>query len=236
VKQTGAVLADWAIRKIESDYKEMCACSWSIGHLDSTKIRRRPVSVSTSLQQPRQWSGAHVHYRRIGYDLFPVPWERIERMAEVKEYNTTLLAEAEILHARTMTTDSVLPVFKQDLRRTYKTRTSCTTEPRSAQHVMEVYQETLFEEALPKVRENCCHICDLLSIAVACVNRRYFRHGRTNQIKALLSMNEVPVSFTDLYERIIRARTAEEQKSLCHDMIVSTGDSSNNVIEMLLEE
>ena len=89
---------------------------------------------------------------------------------------------------------------------------------------MEIYQQTLFEEQLYKVRENAGHICNLLSIAVAFVNQQYFRHGQTNQIKELLSMKEVPQGFTDLYARIIRAKTADEQKRLCHDIIVSTKD------------
>jgi hypothetical protein len=54
------------------------------------------------------------------------------------------------------------------------------------------------------------------------MNGRYFKHGQTNQITELLSMRDVPEGFTDLYERIVRAKTADEQMRLCHDIIVAT--------------
>jgi len=35
-------------------------------------------------------------------------------------------------------------------------------------------------------------------------------------------MHDIPEGFTELYERIIRAKTAVEQKRLCHDIIICT--------------
>ncbi len=224
VKQTGAVLADWAIRKIESEYKDDVCLLLEHRTLRLDKDQDK-TSFSFYIPATSRANGLARTFiiDGIGYDLFPVPWERIERIADVKEYNTTLLADAEILYARTdddrqrfTSLQARLGASLQNPHYMYNRAIEWLNT------VMEVYQETLFEEALPKVRENAGHICDLLSIAVACVNRRYFRHGRTNQIKELLSMDEVPVGFTDLYERIICAKTADEQKSLCHDIIVST--------------
>lgn len=224
MKQTGAVLADWAVRKVESEYKEdVCLL------LEHRTLRLDQDQGSTSFSYYIPATSRANGLARtfiiegIGYDLFPVPWERIERTAEAGEYNTTLLADAEILYARSdddrqrfVSLQAKLAANLQNPHYMY----SRALEWLAA--VMELYQETLFAEALPRVRENAGRICDLLAVAVACVNRRYFRHGRTNQISELRSMDEVPAGFTELYEQTIRARTAEEQKRLCHGIIATT--------------
>jgi len=225
VKQTGAALADWAIRKIESEYRDDVCLLLEHRTLRLEKDQDKKNSFSFYIPATSRANGLARTFiiDGIGYDLFPVPWERIERMAEVKEYNTTLLADAEILYARTE--DDLQRFASLQARLAANLQNPHFMYNRASEWlntVMEMYQETLFEEALPKVRENAGHICNLLAIAVACVNRSYFKHGQTDQIKELSSMKEVPAGFTDLYERIIRAKTAEEQKRLCHEIIVST--------------
>jgi hypothetical protein len=224
MKPTGDLLADWATGKVESEYKDdVCLL---LEH-KTLRLDKDQAETSFSFYIPAT-SRANGLARTfiidgIGYDLFPVPWERMERIADLGEYNTTILADAEILYARTDDDRQRFMSLRARLRANLQNPHLMYNRALEwLDTAIEVYQETLFEEALPKVRENAGHICDLLSIAVACVNRRYFKHGRTNQIKELLSMNEVPVGFTDLYERIIRVKTPDEQKRLCHDIIVSS--------------
>ena len=224
MKQTGAVLADWAVRKVESEYKDdVCLLlEHRTLRLDNDQDK---TSFSFYIPATSRANGLARTFiiDGIGYDLFPVPWERLERYAEVKEYNTTLLADAEVLYARTdcdgdrfASLQARLTANLQNPHLMYNRALEWLNT------VLEIYQDMLFEDALSKVREGAGHICNLLSVAVACVNRTYFRHGQTNQIPELSAMKKIPAGFTDRYERIIRAKTAEEQKRLCHDLIVAT--------------
>ncbi len=77
--------------------------------------------------------------------------------------------------------------------------------------VTEIYQDTLFEEKLFKVRENAGYVCVLLSIAVAFVNGRYFAHGQTNQLRELSNMRKIPVDFVKLNEAIIWEASSESK-------------------------
>jgi hypothetical protein len=86
-----------------------------------------------------------------------------------------------------------------------------------------LYQDTLFEENACTVRANAGHICDLLSIAVAFVNGRYFVHGQTSQLDELSEMKKVPTDFTKLYRAIILEPSPGMQKQLCHEIIRNTG-------------
>lgn len=217
-------LADWAVRKIETDFREdVCLL---LEHR-TLKLEKDMAAKTFSFYIPAT-NRANGLARTfiidgIGYDLFPMSWEQIERMADVREYNTTCLADAEILWAKS----------DDDRRRFVSLQARLQANLQNPQYMLErakkwfgtvkeIFQDTLFEERLYKVRENAGNICDLLSIAVAFVNGRYFAHGQTSQLKEISGMNKVPADFVKLYESIIRESSPDAQKRLCHAMIVNT--------------
>ena len=217
-------LADWAVKKIESDYRnDVCLL---LGH-KTLALEKDADAVVFGFYIPAT-NRANGLARTfiidgIGYDLFPVSWERIERMADVKDYNTTCLGDAEILWARN----------EDDRQRFISLQARLQANLRNPQYmhergkkwldtVTEIYQETLFEERLYKVREHAGHICDLLSIAVAFANLRYFPHGQTNQIQALSVMEKVPKDFIKLYRAIVTEPCPDAQKRLCYQLIRNT--------------
>jgi hypothetical protein len=144
-------------------------------------------------------------------------------MADVKEYNTTCLADAEILWARSEEDKQRFQSLQARLRANLQNPQYMLERAKKwFDTVKEIYQDTLFEERLYKVRENTGYICELLSIAVALVNGCYYVHGQTNQLRELSGMKKVPVDFTKLYESIIREPSPDAQKRLCHAMIANT--------------
>ena len=88
--------------------------------------------------------------------------------------------------------------------------------------VKEIYQDTLFEDRLYKVHENAGYICDLLSIAVAFVNGRYFIHGQTSQLNELSEIGKKSTDFAMLYKAIVNEPSPDAQKRLCHEIIKNT--------------
>ena len=87
---------------------------------------------------------------------------------------------------------------------------------------MEIYQTMVFEESIGKVRKAAGYIADFLSIAVAFVNRTYFKNGQTNQISDLLAMKSIPENYIGLYKAIVSAGSIDELKKLCYKMIYNT--------------
>ena len=217
-------LADWAVKKIESEYRsDVCLL---LEH-KTLKLEKDMEADTFSFYIPatNRANGLARTFiiSGIGYDLFPMTWERIERMADVKEYNTTCLADATILWART----------DEDRQRFTSLQARLKANLQNPQYmqeraekwfdiVKEIFQDTLFEDKLSKVRENAGYICDLLSIAVAFVNQSYFSHGQTNQLSILANMGKTPQDFTKLYEAIIKESSPDEQKRLCKIIINNT--------------
>ena len=217
-------LIDWAINKIETEYRnDVCLL---LEH-NTLKLERDMSTAAFDYYIPAT-NRANGLARTfivddIGYDLFPIPWERIERMADVKDYNTTCLANAKILWAKS----------EEDRQRFTSLQARLQANLQNPQHMLErakkwyetvkeIHQDNLFEEKLHKVRENAGHICDLLAIAVAFVNGRYFPHGQTSQLQELSGMKKQPANFTNLYREIITESSPEKQKRLCHEIICTT--------------
>jgi hypothetical protein len=224
VKKNGALLAEWAVGKVEAEYKDdVCLL---LEH-KTLRLDKDQTETSFSYYIPatnRAYGLARTFIiAGIGYDLFPVPWERLERIADLGEYNTTILADAEILYTSTEA-DRLRFTGLQARQQTNLQNPQFTLNKAIdwLGTVQEIYEDMLFEEKLYKVRENAGHICNLLTVAVALANQKYLRHGQTNQLQELRTLPEIPAGFIDLYERIICARTADEQKRLCYDIILAT--------------
>jgi len=223
MKNNSTILSDWAINKINTEYRDD-VCLLLAHNALKLEIDIDTASFSYFIPATNRANGLARTFiiDDIGYDLFPIAWERIERMADVKDYNTTCLANANILWARS----------EEDKQRFISLQARLQANIQNPQHMherakswfntaKEIHQDNLFEEKLYKVRENAGHICDLLAIAVAFVNQHFFSHGQTNQLNELSGMKKLPDNFMQLYRGIIMEVSPEVQKQLCHTILCS---------------
>jgi len=224
MSNTDKRLADWAVNKIESEYnKDVCLL---LEH-KTLMLEKDMEDVVFGFYIPAT-NRANGLARTfiidgIGHDLFPMSWETIESMADVKHYNTTCLADAEILWAKSDEDRQRFISLKARLQANLKNPQYMIERSKKwLNTVAEVYQDTLFEERLCKIRENAGYICDLLSIAVAFANLRYFKHGQTNQLQELSDMKKVPKDFIKLYKDVIAESCPNTQKRLCYELIKNT--------------
>jgi len=219
-------LADWAIRQIEAMYRDdVCLL---IEHT-TYKLDKDADDVTFGFYIPatNRANGLARTFiiNGIGHDLFPMSWERIEEMADIKSYLTTCLSDGKILWARN----------DEDRQRFVSLQARLNANLQNPQHMLErakkwldsateVYQDTLFEEKLYKVRENAGHLCNLLTLAVALANMRYLKHGQINQLTELAEMKKVPKDFAKLYRNVIAQTCPDVQKKLCYELLRNTKD------------
>ena len=217
-------LTSWAIQQIETKYKDDVCLLLAHKTLTLEKDQSSsPFSYFIPATSRASALSRTFIIADIGYDLFPRSWERIEKTADIKEYNTTVLADAEILWARSEDDRQRFTSLQARLHANLKNPQYMLQRAKSwFNTTKEIYQDTLFEERLNKIRENAGYICDLLAIAVAFVNGQYFKHGQTNQLSELKGMKKLPENFAKLYQEIINEPSPEAQKRLCHEIITST--------------
>jgi len=215
-------LDNWAITKIKTEYKD--DVQLLIGH-NSYKLPGDAELAQISFFFPATDKAYELAKAfiidGIGYDLFPMSWERIERMTDLDEDNAPCVGEAKILYYRT----------EQDKERFFELQSRLKEHlddpqfalKKSLEKVsvaMELYQTMMFEEELYKVRKAAGHILTYLLNAVAYINGTYFRNGYMNARQDLLEM-DIPDNLLQLQEDIIKAGTIDEIKHLCHELISS---------------
>lgn len=211
-------LADWAVKKVEAEFsQDVCLL---IEHR-TLRLEEDRGEVSFSYFVPgTDRSGALARTFIIGekgYDLFPISWARLSSMADVEEYNTTCLADGEILYARSEEDRQRFLSLQARLKANLLNPALMKARAEKWLKVAtELYGEMLFEDRLCKVRERAGYIVDLLALSIALFNGRYFRHGQTDQLEA---MGDAPKGFKDLYRAALREGDAALQKRLCHEMI-----------------
>jgi len=224
MKTEGEKLNDWVINKIKTEYKDDVLLL--IAH-NTYKLEKDSNAASVSFFFPASEKGVGLARSfiidGIGYDLFPMSWDRIERMTNLDEDNAACVGEATILYYRK----------EGDKKRFLDLQTRLQDHLHNPGYMidkalekvnvaMELYQTMMFEESLFKVRKAAGHIVNFLSNAVAYSNMTYFRKGYQNSTADLLAMESIPEDFMRLCQDIVQADSGDEIKKVCHKIIQNT--------------
>jgi hypothetical protein len=217
-------LIEWAVNKIQTEYKE--DVSLLIGHRH-WKVGPDGDEVAFNFFIPETQRGYTLAKTfiidEIGYDLFPMSWERVEGLANLNESITTCLADGVILYARSEEDRLKFINLQKQLQENLKNPDF--TYKKGVEKIsiaMDLYKNMIFEESLSQLRKASGYIAGYLSQAVACINGTYFNRGPENQIEILKAMKHIPEKLPELYERIVAAKTLQEIKDLCFEMIETT--------------
>ena len=216
-------LDNWAITKVKTEYKD--DIQLLIGH-NSYRLPGDAELARISFFFPAT-DKAYALARTfiidgIGYDLFPMSWERIERMTELDEDNASCVGDADILYYR-IEQDKERFLELQNRLKEHLSDPQFTLKKalKKVNVSMELYQTMMFEDELYKVRKAAGHILNYLLNAIAYTNGTYFRNGYMNAKQDLLEMQDIPENLLELQENIIKAGTTDEIKQLCHELISS---------------
>lgn len=224
MKTINEKLLNWVISKIEKDYKDdVCLL---IGN-SLLKLYEDMDDAAFDFFIPADEKGYNLSKTFIidgkGYDLYPRSWECIERMANLEDYNPTLLGNARILYYRNEEDKNRFLVMQKKLNENLQnTKFMYQKALEKINVAMEIYKTMMFEESTAKVRMAAGYIADYLSVAVAFINKTYFKYSQSNQIYELSAMKELPHNFIESYKAIIHAESIDELKKLSHIMVAST--------------
>lgn len=154
-----------------------------------------------------------------GFDIWGIEWDRMERFAELREYNITCLADAEVMYARTPEDRARFEALKARQAENLKNPVLMRAHGLEAfAKARQIYLDMLFAHG-STVRTDAGYVMDYLARAIAFSYGSYFKRTQTDQIAELRKMGELPEGFARLYEEIIRQRDEELQKRQCHELI-----------------
>ena len=226
MKDISKELNAWAIDKIKKEFPEDVALL--IGH-EHWKIAPDGDEIAFNFFIPSTDRGYNLSQTfiidDIGYDLFPMSWERVEEIANLNESLTTCLAEGVILYARNEEEKERFFKLQKKLQNNLNNKELTYRKGLEKINIaMELFQNMLFEKSLSRIRKASGYVAAYLAEAIAAVNGTYFKRGPENQIANLSKLSQVPDGFIDLYKNIVTAKTIEESKDICYGMLAVTRD------------
>jgi hypothetical protein len=222
--KTESKLDNWVINKIKTEYKDDVALL--IGH-NSYRLEEDKAKASFSFFFPATEKAMGLSKTFIiegaGYDLFPMSWERIERMVGLDEDNASCVGDATILYYRTEADKKRFQKIQSRLKEHLADpRFMLNKALEKLDIAMGLYQGMMFEDAVYKLRKAAGHIVLYLSNAVAYSHGKYFSTTHESHAADLKAMKSIPKDFIRLYGAVVKAGSAEELKKLCYEMIYNT--------------
>ncbi|MBE6024805.1 MAG: hypothetical protein E7231_16775 [Cellulosilyticum sp.] len=227
MKNIDKELINWAVEKIKKDYKEDVALL--IGQKGACKIPTDEQNVAFDFYVPCTDRGYQLAKTFIiedmGYDLFPMSWERLEGIADLHETITFAFANGVILYARTKEDEERFLALQALLKKRLENRTYCMQKALEQLDVaMDIFKTMVFDEDMSHVRKAAGGIMQYLSIAVATFNGTYLgrSYGAGQYVGEVASMNKKPNQYEQLCNEVILATTSSEIKEKVYKLIQKT--------------
>jgi predicted nucleotidyltransferase len=227
-------IIDWAIKKVQLEYrKDICLLVVYGSYVNSTEDSLSDVDFYFIPKNDKANELCRTFIiEGIGYDLFPIRWERIEGLATLNESLTPLLGKAKIVYSGS----------DEDRKRFEKLQgilNKNLADP-SFMHQKAVDKLTQANDAWSRlvVQSDLCN-CRLLAgdvllqlaDAVAYENLTYFKKGLKTQLADLKTMNKLPGDFLQVYEAVIKANTIVQIQERCGKLIASCKNFLNHDIK-----
>lgn len=143
----------------------------------------------------------------IGYDLWPLPWERIARIAALVDPISSFLAEAHVVYYRDQAALDRFESYQRELQAAFSPAHQETLEQRARQLIAEA--KTLFFDMNParctlaKIKLISMQIIETLLTAETYMNSTYIRKGASQLRWEISRLEHVPEHFEEIAERIM---------------------------------
>lgn len=207
MKNIDKELTEWAVNKIQKEYKEDVALL--IGQVGGCKIPTDEQNMIFDFFVPATERGNQLARTFIiedmGYDLYPISWERLEGIADMKEPRMIFaFAKGEVIYAKSEKEKARFEKLKKEMLLKLQDKTFYF--PQSLEFLataQEIFETMLFEESLCKIRKAAGGVCSYLMNAIAMVNGTYLENGYMNFTNELHRMKEVPTEFEAIFKEML---------------------------------
>lgn len=195
-------LVRWIRRKAEQEYSEDISLVCVYGSwLNGTANRLSDVDCYFIPRKQQGYGLARTFILEgVGYDIFPLSWERLEKMASLEDSMQPLLGDVQVIWQDGSESADRLSALQETLRRNLQ---DPVLTHRAAQTRCRRAAGLLAGAAAPRERLSAGYAMTLLAEALVLWKGEYFHFGMKGQYADLCRLFPGPVS--DLYARIAQA-------------------------------
>ena len=240
-KEINDKVVEWITNKVKTEYADDISLVLLYGsYINGTANNKSDVDCYYIPKTERGYNlGIGFIIDGVGYDLFPMSWERIERIADLQECLLPLVGDVWVIYSG----DSCdLERFKEIQSKLHNNlandeyvkdiaRKKCEDASRMCEQIK-------LSGSLPEVRKIAGHVIMTLADADAIYNHDYFHFGLKKQYENLVNnFPDVPQKIVTGYKQVVTSlnqndvinRTIDLLKNVC-DYMQITAESKVDII------
>lgn len=208
-KEINRKIVDWIANKVQTKYPDDISLVCIYGsYVNGTANSKSDVDCYFVPKTERGYDFAtHFMIAGVGYDIYPISWERLTRIADLQENMLPLVGDAQILYSngsKDIAYFHELQIrLKQNLSNEEYTRKIAVQRCKEANNLCSLMKAS---RRASEVRKLSGNILMMLADAIAIYNHEYFHFGLKTQFDDLQNkLPNIPRDFIDGYRRIIEA-------------------------------
>ncbi|NSW90325.1 MAG: hypothetical protein HPY74_06540 [Firmicutes bacterium] len=196
--------AELLIEKIKTDYKDDIALVVIMGSYIYGETHSR--SDLDMFFVPNTERGYNLGFTfvldGVGFDYWPISWERLEHIANFNEKTTSIITEGKVLY---YSSEADIERFNQIKQKALDTRDRRKFIHKASDKLNEVYKDywgLLNAHTISDGRIYAIGIIYTVTYALALLNRITVKRGRGKLKQEILNMPLVPEGFSELYDTV----------------------------------
>ncbi len=213
-KEINQRLVQWIVNKVRTEYAQDVSLVLIYGsYVNGTANSKSDVDCYFIPKTERGYAFAmDFIIEGVGYDIFPMSWERVERIADLQEGLSPLVGDAVIIYAGSEAEvkrfQGMQERLKNNLSDDRLTRETAVRRCREAGRLCGTLNQSRNESETWKTAGT---IMMLLADAVAVSQHDYFHYGLKKQFEDLQNkIPGIPQSIVDGYENVVEAADGDE--------------------------
>ena len=164
----------------------------------------------------------------IGFDFWPINWERAERMASFQDGKVAVIADSKVLYARSdadlerfnRLKDQTAAMCQPDNRATMLDQAlSCLKDGYVHLHTMQLAGP---EQDLAATRMDACKVATAALQGLALFNQTYFTTGWGQNMDQVLALERKPEGLKVLLDCLMTSRSCAEVRRACEQLMDQT--------------
>lgn len=219
-------IVNWIVKRAEKEYADDIAMVLAYGSfINGTANAKSDVDCYFIPKTERGYQfSVDFILNGVGYDIFPMSWERVENISNLKEAILPCVGDAKVLFYST----------NEDLEKFNGLKNKMFSNLQDGQYTKKIAKEKFTFACNLYARMKTCHqlsdvrtyagyIIMTLADAVAVYNQAYFHFGLKKQYEDLQKFKLMPQGFIEDYLSVIKAESAVESQYYCDRMLKSVG-------------
>lgn len=213
--------ADLLIDKIKRDYKDEVAVVVVMGsYIYNETHSRSDLDLYFVINSPKGYElGLTFVIDGIGFDFWPISWERLERMANHDERVTSIITEGQIIYHGSQADLERFNALKASALDVSDTKKFTEKSRKVFDQVYKSYFKLEDSIDLTSVRRHGLNVIFSLTYALALLNKETVKRGRGKLKKEIMAMSLVPREFERHYDVIFESKDPDAIKNASKHLV-----------------